>query len=665
MEHPHFHIRRLIFGAIGVLILLHGLHTVFGVGPERLINGWVYSAIEFTAAGLCIWRVIAVAEERAAWTMIAAWVSLWVISDLGWTIWLDDDEQIAYPNLTDAGYLTSYGFAITGLVLLLRSRMRSAHVSLLLDGLVAGLSIVAVGAALVWEPITASATGSDLAVATTLSYPLLDFGLLCVVGVAFGAVSWRPGRTWGLLGASLLVIALADGLFSYMESTGDGIPAVWVNTLWPVAITLAAAAAWQPRRVQSVQRLDLSQMVVPMVFGLFALAVLVYGVWDAERVPTVAALFAAIALVVAGARGAFTFNENVALLRRSRLEALTDNLTGLANRRALMSELDRRLSEPGGANPFTLVFFDLDGFKGYNDVFGHTAGDELLKRLGGRLSRSVVGRGMAFRPGGDEFCAMFEGQLGPADDFVISSVSALAESGEGFDVAASFGLVVLPTEADTPTRALTIVDERMYADKGKRRSSTRPQARDLLIGLLRARQQGPGSIGDVESLARGVCALLEIDRVKSDEIATAAELHDLGKVSIPESILRKAGPLDDSEWNLMRQHTIVGERIMAAAPALEGPARIVRSSHEWWDGTGYPDGLTGEAIPLGARIIAVCDAFDAMVSPRPYAMRKPRTAAIAELQRCSGTQFDPMVVDAFVTMMDRPAERRSKRGAAA
>ncbi|KKL13086.1 hypothetical protein LCGC14_2529270 [marine sediment metagenome] len=127
----------------------------------------------------------------------------------------------------------------------------------------------------------------------------------------------------------------------------------------------------------------------------------------------------------------------------------------------------------------------------------------------------------------------------------------------------------------------------------------------------------------------------------------AAELHDVGKMAIPDEILHKPGPLDDGEWGFVRQHTIVGGRILGAAPALLPVAKLVRSSHERYDGCGYPDAVAGEEIPLGARIVAVCDAFDAMTSDRPYRKSMSTAEALAELSSCAGSQFDPQVVEAF------------------
>ena len=133
----------------------------------------------------------------------------------------------------------------------------------------------------------------------------------------------------------------------------------------------------------------------------------------------------------------------------------------------------------------------------------------------------------------------------------------------------------------------------------------------------------------------------------------------MGKVAVPSSILRKPGPLDDSEWNFVRQHTLVGDRILSAAPALSSVAQVVRSSHERYDGDGYPDGLSGDEIPLGARVVAVCDAYHAMTSERPYRTARAHWEAIEELRRCAGRQFDPVVVAAFCELMNSAAAGRA------
>src|SRR4029077_20872231 len=177
--------------------------------------------------------------------------------------------------------------------------------------------------------------------------------------------------------------------------------------------------------------------------------------------------------------------------------------------------------------------------------------------------------------------------------------------------------------------------------------------RDVLLQALNERYP------DLQAHQRGVGALvlavgrrMGVDGEELDVLARAAELHDVGKIAIPDAILNKPDPLDEEEWRFMRRHTILGERILMAASALRPVARLVRSSHERFDGDGYPDGLRGEEIPLGARIIFVCDAYDAMTSERAYSPAIAPSEAIAELRACAGSQFDPDVVEAFVQTLD-------------
>jgi HD-GYP domain-containing protein (c-di-GMP phosphodiesterase class II) len=173
-------------------------------------------------------------------------------------------------------------------------------------------------------------------------------------------------------------------------------------------------------------------------------------------------------------------------------------------------------------------------------------------------------------------------------------------------------------------------------------------------------------VSGVTSLTAAVAARLQLDAEQLDETLRAAELHDVGKLAIPDEILNKPGPLDATEWAFMKQHPIIGQRILNAAPALAPVGILVRASHERWDGTGYPDGLAGTDIPRGARIVAACDAYDAMTSERCYQHARNRHDAVAELRRHAGTQFDPDVVDALthVVMDTDPADHVATRSVA-
>jgi diguanylate cyclase (GGDEF)-like protein/PAS domain S-box-containing protein len=330
-------------------------------------------------------------------------------------------------------------------------------------------------------------------------------------------------------------------------------------------------------------------------------------------------------------------------------QALHDPLTGLGNRRSLLADLHARIGEATLQRPLLLQLFDLDGFKSYNDTYGHPAGDALLRRMAHRLRVGLEGRASAYRMGGDEFCVL---SLLDCDDHEViaaTATEALAERGEGFQVTASYGAVLLPGEATTATEALREADRRMYARKSSNsRSSAGRQSADVLLKILSERNRDLGvHLDQVTSLAGAVADRLGLPDEERAPLVQAAALHDVGKAAIPDSIVDKQGPLDDAEWEFMRRHTLIGERVLSAAPALTLASKLVRGSHERYDGKGYPDGLAGEEIPLGARIIAVCDAYDAMVSDRPYREALEPAEALAELKLCAGKQFDPAVIEVF------------------
>jgi diguanylate cyclase (GGDEF)-like protein len=333
--------------------------------------------------------------------------------------------------------------------------------------------------------------------------------------------------------------------------------------------------------------------------------------------------------------------------RELEIQASTDALTELGNRRKMLADLERRIKTANADEPAVLTLFDLNGFKNYNDSFGHAAGDALLVRLGHALAEAVAPfGGRSYRPGGDEFCVIARAERQRAME--QAACVALSEQGEGFAISSAFGSVVIPHDTGDVTEALRKADEAMYAQKQSGRATAGRQSSDVLIRALAERHPDLGEhLDGVAELAAAVGSRLGIDGEELTQLRQAAALHDVGKVAIPDAIITKPEPLTDDEWAFMRRHTISGERSLAAAPALGGAARLVRSSHEAWDGGGYPDGLADVEIPLGARIIAVCDAFDAMISARPYAAPRTVDEALAELHHCAGGQFDPSVVSAF------------------
>ena len=640
---------------LGFVWATYALHAGLGWGGTALdgfYGDWVYTGLMWSAAALVAARAVLVARERLAWALLAAGLVAWALGDLLWTVHFNAVGTVPVPSLPDLFYYLEYPLTYAGLVLLMRARLPRIRTSFWIDGLVVGLALCAGAAALVFDPLVSSAVGGQLAVATTLGYPIADLVTLCLAVVAVGLTGWRPGRALTAFVVYLLLIVVADVWFSYDEATTGTVPAI-VNTLWPAGALCLAIAAWQPWPRLRPRQDDLGLVVLPGVSALFALGLLLYG--TEVHVPRVAAVLAAGALLVASVRGALTFRENLRLLRRSREEAMTDALTGLGNRRHLLEDLEHALADATREDPRALVFCDLNGFKQYNDRFGHTAGDALLARLARELEGAAGDDGTAYRIGGDEFCVLL-GRGAPTDPAMVAHLAdSLSATGEGFTITTAIGLVTLPADASTVTRALQLADQRMYDQKGSGRPNAQRQARDLLVQIVAEREPLlRDHIADVAELAIAVGRRLGLESEALDEVARGAELHDIGKIAVPDAILHKPGPLDETEWRIMREHTVIGERILASHPAMEPVARIVRSSHERWDGGGYPDGLAGAAIPIGARIVAVCDAYDAMVSARPYSKAVAGDEAMAELRRCAGAQFDPAVVAAFGVERSRP-----------
>ena len=345
--------------------------------------------------------------------------------------------------------------------------------------------------------------------------------------------------------------------------------------------------------------------------------------------------------------------------RGVRRELTTDTLTGLRNRRALSQELSRVCEQATEDQPAYVWFFDLNGFKQYNDCFGHVSGDALLARLAGQLREVIAPHGNGYRLGGDEFCVLITDRACDPHALFQEARAALAEHGGAFTITASAGAVELPREADSPTRALRLADLRMYREKATSRDGGAELITAVMQAALAQRHPDLGEhsndvAGDAKLLARKV----GLDEEAIEVIVKAGDLHDIGKLGIPDEILAKPGPLSTQEWEFIERHTVMGEQIIAAAgPSLEQLGPLVRASHEHWDGTGYPDQLAGEEIPLGARIITICDSFRAMIDDRVYKRAISIEDALAELRRCAGSQFDPQLVDVFCRLVTERVAR--------
>jgi diguanylate cyclase (GGDEF)-like protein len=616
-------------------------------------NAWIYDGLMVFACVIAGSHAYLVRQDRAAWIVITISLCSWTFGEIYWAIFKPDE----YPSPADAGYIFFYILLYAGIVLLLRSRARSIGSMLWLDGATAALAAAALGAAVLVELVLGNTDGSTSVVVTNLAYPLGDVLLLSAVFGVFSLTGWRPGERWLLLGLGALATTIADAVYLFQSANGTYVEGTWIDILWPTAMLLIASAAWA--RDRSRKGIDVDGrplLAVPAVCALVATGILVYD--HLARLNLLAIVLATLTLALVIGRLAVTFRENSRLLALTREEATTDALTGLANRRQLVADLERRLhAEP--VAPTLLILFDLDGFKNYNDTFGHPAGDALLARLGAKLATVPGENGSVYRLGGDEFCLIASVREGEAEQLIDRACEALAERGEGFEIGSSFGAVVLPDEATEASEALQTADERLYAQKYSRRGESERTMAALLAAISIREPEAEAQRADISSLALDVGTSLGLRRDELEELERAAQLHDLGKLAVPDEILHKPGPLDEREWEFVRQQTIVGERILRASPALRSVAGVVRSSHENWDGSGYPDGLAGDEIPVAARIIRACSAYIAMISERPYRPAHSEEDALNELMRLARTEYDETVVRVLVAQVrdEHEAER--------
>jgi diguanylate cyclase (GGDEF)-like protein len=585
---------------------LHGHHA----GP--LDHRAVHDVLLLAASGATLARGVLVRRERAAWLLLGGGVLAWTFGEIYYTAVLWDDSSPPIPSPADIGYLLFPLLALAGMLLLLRSRAKVSP-TLLVDAIACALAVGSLSAAIVLQTVMRHISGDTASIATALAYPITDLVLLAVGMGALAGTGWRADRTWVLVAAGISAFWFADSMYLVQTAAGTYVAGGWFDAGWWIGLLLIASAAWQePPAERRRPRADSLRLIAaPLVAGAIGVEVLLYGCFGRLNAPAVC--LAAASLVFVMIRLTLTFRQNVAMLKKSRDEARTDALTGLGNRRLLARELDEALES---GDDHVLALFDLDGFKHYNDTFGHPAGDALLIRLAAKLERYFQARGRVYRMGGDEFCALFTPGVTDVATVLDGAALALTEETEGVWIGCSFGAITLPKEAAAAESALRIADQRMYTQKHAGRRSAARQSKDVLVSALI--ESNPALAAQLT--ARGDLAEATARRLglRPDEIETvrlAAELHDVGRMAVAE------------------RHTTASERIIGAAPALAAVARLVRSSSEHWDGSGFPDRLAGEAIPFGARIVAVVAAADAL-SP-------------AELRAGAGTWFDPAVVDAF------------------
>ena len=377
------------------------------------------------------------------------------------------------------------------------------------------------------------------------------------------------------------------------------------------------------------------------------------------------------------------YRRRLAALER---QAVLDDLTGLQNQRALWRELSRQASSCSKASPLAVVMVDFDRFTEVNGRYGHAIGDAVLERGAAVLRAAAGSPDSVFRYGGEEFVLLLAGDAGDAGELAeLIRADIARQNGHLPAITISCGVAALDSPVE-PWVALDRADAALreakrtgrnrvvvagetertasaYLAEEQEHETARRAALAVAVATLEVRDPHTADhADDVLTLSESLGRELGFEGAELERLMAGAQLHDVGKVAVPSEILNKPGALNDDEWAIIREHTVIGERILRSVPEMAEVATIVRHSHERWDGAGYPDGLAGEAIPLASRVILCADAFHAIRSDRPYRAGSPAADALDEVRAFAGTQFDPAVVQGLVRVTERA---RSRAGAMA
>jgi diguanylate cyclase (GGDEF)-like protein len=539
-------------------------------------------------------------------------------------------------------------------------------------------------------------TFDDAALATTYTV----FGALLIAGVAATASPLKTSR-WQLwerfVAAGILVYGLATLISPLWHAAAAGhIPATWlfiVEGLWTGGYALLAmgaafrlsdsAVGWRPSgnyTLASTRLVFLPMALISVALVSLPLLMAYANTLSRAGSPKTAALVTGVATAMGivivirmGALGA----EFGGLTRRTQ----SDPLTGLANHRALYDYLEAALEQASSdGKPVSVLLMDVDGFRRANAQFGHQGGDRLLVEIARRVA-SVAGRDhLAARPAGDEFVLVLTDTPATRARVIAEGLRGevlAASAGLGLPLTASIGVATFPDHALNVEELLRHVDGAQFWAKCTGRARTvvfdpgEVVALDLDERLGHAERESHMRTAralaaavdardpatqyhslNVARLAGALSRELGFDEERASNIELAGTLHDVGKIGIPDDVLFKRGKLTQAEWRHVRNHPELGEGILRST-TMTALLPWVRGHHERWDGAGYPDGLREHEIPVEARILAICDAFDAMVSERPYRARMSAAAALQEIDLNLGTQFDPVTGEVFIRLISQ------------
>jgi two-component system, cell cycle response regulator len=658
----------------GLAIVVYYLIPARGTGiTVRVV---VYCLISASAAVAVLVGVIRnQPHSRLAWILLGASQAVYAAADCTFYIRHYVLGLVDYPSVADPFYLGHYPLVVAALMMLIRRRTPGRDIPGVLDAAV--LAVVA--AMLSWLFLIAPQARLDvplLVKVTSVAYPVMDLAMLAVALRLILGAGRRPASFY-LLCAYLLAIFTADTLYVQQQLAGTYQTGNWLDAIWLTGNLALGAAALNPTmrwlaepspvRDQTLGPARIAALCVAVLIAPATL--LLHGTSELVRDVPVVAAACAILFLLAIARLA-------GLVADQRRLAITDGLTSLHTRRFFEAQLALEVQRARRARlPLAVIIVDIDRFKSINDRYGHPAGDRALVEVATRLRGAARAGDVLARYGGEEFALLVPGAN--ATDLPgiaqrlreqVASSPIEVTTSSWIAVTVSVGVASYPDHDDLEGGLIAVADRALYAAKSSGRDrvvvgvpepaevDTRDQDPDMVEFLFRVADRVDLRLSSrqhstaISLWAMVLAAELGWDLAMIRRSALAGRLHDIGKIVIPESVLTKPGALSEDDWRLMRAHPDYGYRLANAVPGFGSIAQVIRQHHERYDGTGYPDGLAARDIRPEARLIAVCDAWAAMLSDRPHHDPRSVEVARAELRGGRGTQFDPDIVDLFLNL---------------
>lgn len=660
-------------------------YVVVALGLNAVISVTLYCLVSASSAvAVLVSTARGRTAPRAPWLFLGASQLVYAAADTVFYVSHYVLGDTTFPGLADVLYLSHYPFIVVGLIVLIRLRNPGGDVQGVLDAAM----LVVVAGTLSWLYLIGPNARADTPGVTKLAsigYPILDLAMLSVSLLLILGRGRRP-VSFFFLSANLVAFFAADSIYVFQQLAGTYQVGNFLDAIWLSGNLALGAAALHPtarqvseRAPASDHRLGAGRIVALLTAALVAPLILLvqYGRGELRDVPVVAVACAVLFMLIITRLGG--------LVIQHRQLAITDGLTGLYTRRFFETQLPLELARARRSrNRLTVLIVDVDRFKSINDRYGHPAGDRVLVEVVARLREVTRSGDVLARYGGEEFALLAPG-IGPGELHAIAerlrettrSTPVRISDEVSVPVTVSVGAAVFPLHGATPLELVAVADRALYTAKQTGRDRVvaadvlDPESlavrdgvdgvsdRDASLAYLRTVADdvdgwtsAAGHSGAVSRWAGLVCAELGLDADTARRAALAARLRDIGKLFVPRRIWVKPGPLAEDELRLVRSHPEHGFHLLRVIPGMLEVASIVRQHHEHYDGSGYPAGLSGGGIRVEARVVAVCDAWAALLAGRPHQPAKEPELARAELERCSGTQFDPAVVTAFLRLCD-------------